>query len=53
MGQCGELAALKLPRQLRTLAVLHGLARRRRGAMPLLEGPLALAAALRIGMIGR
>lgn len=53
MGQGGELAALKLPRELRTLAVLHGLARRRRGAMPLLEGPLALAAALRIGMIGR
>ena len=53
MGQGGELAALKLPRQLRALAVLHGLARRRAGAVPLLEGPLALAAALRIGMIGR
>jgi len=49
----GELAALSLPRSLRALAILYGLARRRAGAMPLLEGPLALAAALRIGMIGR
>ena len=29
------------------------LARRRGGQMPLLDGPLALAAAMRIGMIGR
>jgi phytoene synthase len=44
---------LSLPRELRALAVLHGLARRRGGQMPLLDGPLALAAAMRIGMIGR
>lgn len=52
-GMGGELAALSLPRSLRALAILHGLARRRGGAMPLLDGPMALAAALRIGMIGR
>lgn len=51
-GQGGALAALVLPRSLRTLSVLYGLARRRAGKMPLLEGPLALAAAMRIGMIG-
>ena len=44
---------LSLPRELRALSVLHGLARRRGGQMPLLDGPLALAAAMRIGMIGR
>lgn len=52
-GQGGPLPALGLPRELRALAVLHGLARRRGGRMPLLDGPLALAAAMRIGMIGR
>lgn len=51
-GQGGALPALALPRSLRTLSVLYGLARRRAGKMPLLEGPLALAAAMRIGMIG-
>ncbi|WP_345336111.1 squalene/phytoene synthase family protein [Novosphingobium ginsenosidimutans] len=49
----GELPKLSLPPELRALAVLHGLARRRKGQLPLLEGPLALAAAIRIGMIGR
>ena len=49
----GELPRLSLPRELRALAVLHGLARRRKGQMPLIEGPLALASAVRIGMIGR
>lgn len=43
---------LSLPRSLRSLAILHGLARRAPGAA-LLDGPLALAAAVRIGMIGR
>lgn len=52
-GQGGELPALPLPRKLRSLAVLYGLARRRDGKTPLLEGPMALAAAMRIGMIGR
>ncbi len=52
-GLDGDLAALSLPRSLRALAVLQGLARRRGGKRPLLDGPLALAAAMRIGMIGR
>lgn len=52
-GQGGALPPLAMPRSLRALAVLYGLARRRGGAMPLLEGPMALAAAVRIGMIGR
>lgn len=46
-------AMARLPRALRALAVLHGLARRRGGALPLLDGPFALAAAIRLGMIGR
>ena len=53
LGECGEMPAITLPRSLRALAVLYGLARRRGGQVPLLEGPLALAAAIRIGMIGR
>lgn len=52
-GEGGSLPALSLPRSLRAVAVLYGLARRRGGKMPLLDGPLALAAAMRIGMIGR
>lgn len=52
-GQGGALPRITLPRGLRPLAVLHGLARRRAGQMPLLDGPMALAAAIRIGMIGR
>jgi phytoene synthase len=43
---------LRLPRSLRPLAVLHGLARRRRGQAELLDGPLALGAALRLGLFG-
>lgn len=53
LGAGSDWPGLSLPRQLRALAVLHGLARRRKGQMPLLDGPLALAAAMRIGMIGR
>jgi len=52
-GAQQDLPPLSMPRELRALAVLHGLARRRGGQMPLLDGPLALAAAMRIGMIGR
>jgi phytoene synthase len=44
--------ALHLPRALRPLAVLYGLARRQRGRQPLLDGPLALLAAIRLGLIG-
>ncbi len=53
MGAGQAMPTLSLPRELRALAVLHGLARRRGGQIPLLDGPLALAAAMRIGMIGR
>jgi phytoene synthase len=44
-----------LPRQLRSLAVLDGLARRSlaRGGAPLLEGPGAMLAAIRLGLTGR
>jgi 15-cis-phytoene synthase len=44
-----------LPRALRPLAVLAGLARRSlaRGGGPLLEGPRALALAVRLGIAGR
>lgn len=42
----------RLSRALRPLAVLHGLARRRRGTAPLLDGPLSLAIALRLGLFG-
>lgn len=54
-----ELAArhdwgrVALPRRLRPLQVLHGLARRERGQGPLLAGPGALLAATRIGLLGR
>ena len=47
-----NLPKLTLPRSLRALAVLYGLARRRGGQAPLLDGPVALAAAMRIGMLG-
>ncbi|OCC24505.1 hypothetical protein MB02_03165 [Croceicoccus estronivorus] len=44
-----------LPRKLRTLAVLGGLARRSmaKGGRPLLSGPGDMVVALRLGMIGR
>ena len=42
-----------LPRSLRSLAILHGLARRARGTGALLDGPGGLAVAVRIGMLGR
>lgn len=42
-----------LPRALRPLAVLHGLARRHRGAQPLIAGPAGLGAAIRLGLLGR
>jgi phytoene synthase len=45
--------ATRLPRSLRSLTVLCGLARRQRGRAELLDGPLALGAALRLGLFGR
>ena len=43
----------RLPRELRPLVVLHGLARRSGGHAPLLSGAGALGAALRLGLLGR
>ena len=42
----------RLARDLRPLAVLHGLARRDRGQRPLVAGPGSLLAAVRLGMTG-
>lgn len=41
-----------LPRSLRPLQVLHGLARRSRGRQPLLAGPGAMLVAARVGLLG-
>ncbi len=45
----------RLPRELRSLAVLHGLTRRAlaKGSHELLDGPAAGLVALRIGLLGR
>lgn len=43
----------RLPRQLRPLAVLAGLARRRRGTGALIDGPGSLLCAIRLGLTGR
>jgi 15-cis-phytoene synthase len=43
---------VKLPRALRPLAVLHGLAARRQGAAPLLAGPVDGFFAVRLGLLG-
>ena len=63
-AQVGDMAAwsqlleaqdwspLSLPRELRALAVLYGLARRSRGTRPLLSGPMAGLAAIRLGLFG-
>ena len=42
----------RLPRELRPLQVLHGLAARQRGAGPLIPGPLAGLRAVRLGLLG-
>ena len=42
----------KLPRELRPLLVLHGLAARQRGTAPLLLGPAAALRAVRLGLLG-
>lgn len=47
-----DWTGLRLPRDLRALAVLYGLARQSRGTRPLLSGPLAGLAAMRLGLFG-
>lgn len=44
---------LNLPQNLRPLAVLYGLARRSAGSEAFLNGPLAMLAAIRLGLLGR
>ena len=60
-GEHAELAQLlavqdwqpvRLPRDLRALTVLFGLARKARGDRPLLSGPRAGLAAIRLGLLG-
>lgn len=41
-----------LPREMRPLQVLYGLAVRRRGQIPLIPGPVAALAAVRFGLFG-
>ena len=50
-----DWSALPLPRSLRPLAVLHGIARTAtlRGRSLASPGPMALAGAVRIGLLGR
>lgn len=43
---------VRLPRELRPLVVLHGLARRKQGASPLLDGPIDGLVAIRLGLLG-
>lgn len=48
-----DWAAVRLPASLRPLAVLYGLARRKRGDGPLLDGIADGLAAVRLGLFGR
>jgi phytoene synthase len=54
-GVMDRAPAIRLPRDLRSLAVLHGLTRRAlaKGSQELLDGPAAGLVALRIGLLGR
>ena len=47
-----EWHRIKLPREMRPLQVLHGLAVRNRGQGPLIPGPIAGLLAVRLGLIG-
>lgn len=55
IAQAEGLVHVALPRPLRSLTVLDGLARRSlaRGGKPLLDGPGAVLAAIRMGLTGR
>ena len=43
---------IRLQREMRPLQVLYGLAARRRGQIPLMPGPIAALAAVRLGLFG-
>ena len=47
-----EWPRIALPREMRPLQVLYGLAARRSGQTPLLTGPIAALAAVRLGLFG-
>jgi phytoene synthase len=55
LGLAGERGRIALPKGLRSLAVLDGLARRSlaKGGAQLLDGPGAMLAAIRLGLAGR
>lgn len=44
--------AVRLPRGLRPLSVLHGLTRRKQGTSPLIKGPIDGLVAVRLGLLG-
>jgi len=54
-GQSAAIAPVRLPRSLRPLAMLHGLARQatKPGKCGLLDRPMDLLTAMRIGLLGR
>lgn len=58
-GRVAELArdrewrVIELPRELRAIAVLHGLARSKKGAGELISGPRDMLRAARLGLFGR
>lgn len=47
-----DWSRVSLPRELRPLQVLYGLAVRQRGQLPLLHGPIAALVAVRLGLLG-
>ncbi|HEX4846837.1 MAG TPA: hypothetical protein VFV30_01725 [Novosphingobium sp.] len=52
MAGAADWGRIKLPRALRPLAVLHGLARRKKGQGALLSGPVDMLVAARLGLTG-
>lgn len=52
LAGASDWAVVRLPRALRALTVLDGLARRTRGRGPMLDGPMALLVAIRLGLVG-
>lgn len=53
LAQARDWPAIQLPRELRAVTVLHGLARRKRGSGDLISGPRDLLRAARLGLLGR
>lgn len=53
LAQEREWPMIQLPRALRAITVLHGLARRKQGSGELISGPRDLLRAARLGLLGR